>query len=173
MHKCCSHAIPSMRQKVAEQHVLFSSFLLCWGSLNTACASRVKPKICQAELICGLDKLNSITVRILHRVYRCLQTWKEFASLSQAMGAKFRCESEFSSSGGSLSWCILHLLPPPLIPEVHYADLASLRFSFHLCSLRWSQAHIHQPQYKSPGFSHEFWTRPSKAAFKEFKEVFR
>lgn len=124
------------QQQVAEQHMVVFSFLLHTGSLNTACASRGKQMICQAKLICGLDELNSISARVLHRMYRCLQTWKGFAFLSQAMGAKFRCESEFSNSGGSLSWCVLHLLPPPLIPGVHYAGLASLRFSFHLCSLR-------------------------------------
>lgn len=155
MHRCCPCTITGIRRQVTEQHILFSSFLLRRGSLNAACASRVKPKICQAKLICGLDKLNSIPVRVLHRMYRCLQTWKEFAFPSKAMGAKFRCESEFSNSAGSLSWCILHLLPPPLIPRVHYTDLASLRFSFHLCSLRCTQAHIHQPQYKSSGFLHE------------------
>lgn len=154
-----------------EQHILFSSFLLRRDSLNRVCASRVKPKICQAKLICGLDKLKSIPLRILHRMYWCLQTWKEFTFLSQAMGAKFRCESEFCNSGGSLCWCILHLLPPPLLPGVHYTDPASLRLSFHLCSLRCTQAHIHQPQYKSLGFSHELWTWTSKAAFKEFKEI--
>lgn len=144
----------------------------CWtDSLNTACSSRGKQKICQAKLICRLDKLNSISERLLHRMYRCLQTWKESAFLSQAMGAKFRCESEFSNSAGSLRWCILHLLPPPLIPGVHYAGLASLRFSFHLCSLRCTQAHIHQPQFKSLRFLHESWALPSKAVFKEFKEV--
>lgn len=147
-----AHARAGTQQQVTEQHTALFSFLLNTGSLNAACASRGKQKICQAKLICGLDKLNSISVRILHRMYRCLQTWKEFYFLSQAMGAKFRCESEFSSSGGSLSWCILHLLPPPLIPGVHYAGLASLIFSFHLCALRCTQAHIHQPQFKSPAF---------------------
>ena len=142
-------------RQVTQHHVLFSSLLLRKGALNAACASRLKPRIRQAKLICGLDKLNSIPVRVLHRMYRCLQTWKKFAFLSQAMGAKFRCESEFSNSGGSLSWCILHLLPPPLIPGVHYTDLASLRFSLHLCSLSCTQAHIHQPQYNPPGFLHE------------------
>lgn len=158
-------------QQVTEQHILFSSYLLCRGSLNTACASRVKPKMWQAELICGLDKHNSIPVRVLHRMYRCLQTWKGFAFSSQAIGAKFRCESEFSNSGGSLSWCVLHLLPPLLVPGVHYTDLDSLKFGFHLCSLKCTQAHIHQPQHKSLGFLHELWTWPSKAAFKELKEV--
>lgn len=158
-------------QQVTEQHILFSSYLLCRGSLNTACDSRVKPKMWQAELICGLDKHNSIPVRVLHRMYRCLQTWKGFAFSSQAIGAKFRCESEFSNSGGSLSWCVLHLLPPLLVPGVHYTDLDSFKFGFHLCSLKCTQAHIHQPQHKSLGFLHELWTWPSKAAFKELKEV--
>lgn len=70
-HGCCPRVIPSMWR--------FSSFLLHRGSLNAVCASRVKPKICQAKLVCGLDNLNSIPVSILHRMYWCLQTWKEFA----------------------------------------------------------------------------------------------
>lgn len=164
------HAYAGTQLQVAEQHTALFSFLLNWFFEHCLCLQR-KQKICQPKLICGLDKLNSISVRLLHRMYRCLQTWKESAFLSQAMGAKFGCESEFSNSGGSLSWCILHLLPPPLIPGVHYAGLASLRFSFHLCSLRCAQAHIHQPQFKSLSFLHESWTLPSKAGFKEFKEI--